>query len=400
MKKIFLFCLSCFLFLPFVHGEEIVLQSPYSILYNLNEDMVLFENRSEEEIPIASLTKIMTTLVAIEHIPSLEDTVALTPNVFYGLREANASVAEFRIGQRVTYLDLLYGAMLPSGADATQALAIFLAGNVDNYVNWMNEKAVQLGLSHTHYVNTTGLDVEGHYSTVKDVATLLKEALKNDLFRTIFTTKEYTTSDGTLHFKSTLLKMHEKYNVDISNILGAKTGFTDNAGSCLASIAEHNDVEYLLVTAGIDSKIKQPLHILDALNTYQYYFNRYDYYPVLNIGDYITTLEVEKSNIATLEITSPIAVYHYLNKDDLDLYTNYIGMNKVNPSILKGTEIGKLQIFNHNELIQTVDVLMPITLEKSMWSYIIKYGSLIFILLLTVCMFLLGRKKYVQSRNH
>lgn len=399
IKKILLFCISFLLFLPFVHGETVTLQSPYAILYNLNDDTILFENHSEEEIPIASLTKIMTTLVAIEHIPSLEDTIVLTPNVFYGLKEANASVAEFRIGQKVTYLDLLYGSMLPSGADATQALAISLAGNVDNYVAWMNEKAIELELSHTHYVNTTGLDAEGHYSTVKEVATLLKKALENDLFRTIFTTKEYTTSDGTLHFKSTLLKMHEKYNVDIANILGAKTGFTNQAGSCLASIARNNHIEYLLVTAGIDSKIKQPLHILDALNTYQYYFTHYDYYPVLNIGDYITTVEVEDSTIPTLEITSPIAVYEFLNKDDLDLHMNYIGMDKVDPNILKGANIGNLQIYNHGKLLQTIEIQMPITLEKSIWNPIIKYGSLVFLLMLAVCMFLLGRKKYVQSRN-
>ena len=251
MKKVLLISISFFLFLPFVHGEDVILQSPYSIMYNLNEDTILFENNSEKEIAIASLTKIMTTLVAIEHIPSLNDTVILTPNVFYGLVEANASVADFKIGQKVTYLDLLYGAMLPSGADATRALAINLAGSEEKFVVWMNEKARKLGLSHTHYVNTTGLDIENHYSTVKDVATLLKEALKNETFKKIFTTKEYTTSDGILHFKSTILKAEEKYNVQASIIQGSKTGFTNNAGSCLASISEHNGVEYLLVHINI-----------------------------------------------------------------------------------------------------------------------------------------------------
>lgn len=399
MKKILLIFVSFFLFFPFVYAEEVVLQSPYSILYNLNEDTILFENNSEEEIPIASLTKIMTTLVAIEHIPSLEDMVTLTPNVFYGLVEANASVADFKIGQKVTYLDLLYGAMLPSGADATRALAIFLSGSEENFVVWMNEKAQALGLQHTHYVNTTGLDIDNHYSTVKDVATLLKEALKNETFKKIFMTKEYTVSDGTLHFKSTVLKTEEKYNLQTSIIEGAKTGFTDNAGSCLASIAKQDNIEYLLVTAGIDSKIKQPLHILDAINTYQYYFTHYDYYPIISIGDPMVTLEVENSTISSLEVDSPIAVYEFLNKDELDLQTTYIGSTKVNPDVQEGTKLGQLMISNHGEIIKTVDVFMPITLKKSLWSQFIKYGGIIFLLLVTCVIFLLGRKRYVQSRN-
>jgi len=400
MKKVLLISISFFLFLPFVHGEDVILQSPYSIMYNLNEDTILFENNSEKEIAIASLTKIMTTLVAIEHIPSLNDTVILTPNVFYGLVEANASVADFKIGQKVTYLDLLYGAMLPSGADATRALAINLAGSEEKFVVWMNEKARKLGLSHTHYVNTTGLDIENHYSTVKDVATLLKEALKNETFKKIFTTKEYTTSDGILHFKSTILKAEEKYNVQASIIQGSKTGFTNNAGSCLASISEHDGVEYLLVTAGIDSKIKQPLHILDAINTYQYYFVHYDYYPIVNIGDIITILEVENSTISNLEITSPVAIYEFLNKDEIELQTSYIGITKVNPDIQKGEKIGQFIISNHGEVVKTMDVFMPVTLQKSIWSNIIKYGGIIILLILTFTMFILGRKKYVQSRNH
>lgn len=395
MKKFFLLCFSFFLCLPLVHGEEVVLQSPYAILYNLDEDSILFENASEEEIPIASLTKIMTTLVAIEHIPSLEDTVVLTPNVFYGLREANASVAEFKIGQKVTYLDLLYGAMLPSGADATRALAISLAGSEEDFVTWMNLKAEELGLIHTHYVNTSGLDILNHYSTVKDVATVLKYALQNDTFKTIFTTKEYTTSDGTLHFKSTLLKMQEKYHIDISHIQGAKTGFTNKAGSCLASIASNHNVNYLLVTAGIDHTIKQPLHILDAMNTYQYYFEHYEYYPIIKEGDVLTTLQIGNKKTSTLPVTAQQSIYEFLKKDELDLHTYYIGQRIVDTDVLEGQKIGEFVILNQGKILKTIDVNMPITLEKT-WSepVLLLLGIVFFVVLLV------GGKIYVQNRNH
>ena len=194
MKKIKILILLFIMFFTInVESIEFNLNSNHAILYNLNDGTVLYEKNSKDRTSIASMTKIMTAIVAIENINNLDEKVKLTYDDFRGLVEANASVAGFRSGEEVTYRDLLYGLMLPSGADAAQALTRLVAGNIDNYMNMMNQKAVELGLLNTHFVNPTGLDVENHYSTVEDVATLFQYAIKNETFLEIIKTKNYTT---------------------------------------------------------------------------------------------------------------------------------------------------------------------------------------------------------------
>ena len=174
--KVFLFILL--LIIPCtVKGLDI--NSKNAILYNLNTNEIIYEKNIDESIKIASLTKMMTTIVALENINNLNDKVIITDKMLEGLIELDASVAGFKVGDIVTYEDLLYGAMLPSGADATRALAISISGNIDDFVLLMNNKAKQLKLTNTYYTNTTGLDYKDNHSTVKDVAILLQYALSN-----------------------------------------------------------------------------------------------------------------------------------------------------------------------------------------------------------------------------
>lgn len=214
------------MFLPNVRALEVDINSKNMVLYNLTEDVLMAEKNKDERVNIASMTKIMTTLVAIEHIDNLDEKVVLNYQVFEGLVEANASVAGFKLGQTVTYRDLLYGTLLPSGADATKALALNLAGSESKFVSWMNKKAKDLGLKDTHFVNTSGLDVDGHYSTVNEVATMLKEAIKNETFNEIFKSKSYITSDNSLTMYSTFRGYVNRYGLSADYVVGAKTGYT------------------------------------------------------------------------------------------------------------------------------------------------------------------------------
>ena len=155
MKKYIIFIFLIF-FLPLtVFGLEI--NSKYVYFYNIDRDDVIYELNSTDEIAIASMTKIMTAIVAIENIANLDSTVTLTSKDFKGLKEANASTADFEKGEVVTYRDLLYGLMLPSGADAANALAIHISGSVNNYVNLMNQKAKTLGLNNTSFKKSSDL---------------------------------------------------------------------------------------------------------------------------------------------------------------------------------------------------------------------------------------------------
>ena len=159
-------------FIP-INIEALEINSEHAILYNMNDDIVIFEKNADERTYIASLTKIMTTIVAIENIDDVDETVSVPYEALDGLIAANASVAGFYSGQRVTYLDLLYGVMLPSGADATRTLAYYISGNEEEFVKLMNDKAIELGLTNTHFANTSGLDTDNHYSTVREYIQLI-----------------------------------------------------------------------------------------------------------------------------------------------------------------------------------------------------------------------------------
>ena len=161
-----------------VNAVEFELNSNHAILYNLNDNTVLYEKNSTDKTSIASLTKIMTGIVAIENIDNLDEKVKLTNADFKGLREANLATAGFRVGEEVTYRDLLYGLMLPSGADAAQSLTRNIAGSTEKFIEMMNQKAQELGCKNTHFVNPTGLDHQEHYSTVEDVPSYFNMQLK------------------------------------------------------------------------------------------------------------------------------------------------------------------------------------------------------------------------------
>lgn len=205
MKKFLLLILCSFFGILNVGAIELNLYSDNAIIYNYDLEEVIYEKNADEVISVASLTKIMSTIVLIENINDLDTTVVLNSSHFKGLIEKNASLAGFYIGQKVTYRDLIYGTMLPSGAEAVQTLAIEVFGSNEKLVEKMNEKTLALNLTNTHFVNPFGLDDDGHYSTVKDIATILKYALKNDFFKEVYTTRKYLTSDAKITLYSTIV---------------------------------------------------------------------------------------------------------------------------------------------------------------------------------------------------
>lgn len=269
--------------MPSVNAKESIspnalsnnLYSPYAILLNIEDEGIDFEARSEERIYPASLTKIMTAIVAIENIRDLEESIILPEEIFSSLYAANASMAGFLPGEEIPIIDLLYGTLLPSGADASMGLAFRTAGSEREFVKLMNEKANQLGMKNTHFSNVTGLHDDNHYTTVKDIATLLSYALKNEIFRQVFTSESYYTTGTMMHpggftLYSTMSKDLDHYEFDGGRILGGKTGYTNEAGLCLASLAEKNGTEYILVTAGAaGNHYTEPYHIQDAFTVYE-----------------------------------------------------------------------------------------------------------------------------------
>ena len=250
------------------------LYSPYAVLVDLESGNVLAEQNSTERMYPASLTKIMTALIAIEETEDMEQTTMLPSDIFPSLYEENASLAGFQPGETVTWKDLLYGVMLPSGAECCLTFARQIAGSEGAFVDLMNKKAEELGMNDTHFANATGLQDKKHYSTVRDIAVLLRYALENETFRQVFTARRYSIPPTAYHsegftFYNTMFQAMDNAGISDDDILGGKTGYTEKAGLCLASLAEINDREYILVTAKADGNhYTEPYHVIDAENVY------------------------------------------------------------------------------------------------------------------------------------
>ncbi|MBV4437636.1 D-alanyl-D-alanine carboxypeptidase family protein [Clostridium tyrobutyricum] len=250
------------------------LTSPNAILVRLKDNAILMQKNSQEKIYPASLTKIMTAIVAIENLPNLNEQIRLTNYTFQGLYKADASMAGFQPGENVRAIDLLYGALLPSGAESCIGLADQIAGSEQGFVKMMNQKAADIGMDNTHFENATGLHNKNHYTTVKDMAILLSYALQNDTFREIFTSSRHSTQPTNKHpggmtFYSTMFQELINQSIIDGEILGGKTGYTNEAGLCLASLAKVGRQEYILISAGAKGNHhSEQYNITDALAVY------------------------------------------------------------------------------------------------------------------------------------
>lgn len=248
-------------------------------VYNLTDDRNGEAFNENEKLPMASLTKMMTVLVGLEKAGSLDQVAPVDTETYQRLVDENASMAGFFGGETTTYRDLFYGAMLPSGGEAAVSIAINISGSELGFVSLMNEKAAELGLSNTHFQNPDGMDELGHYSSAKDMAMLLKNAIEDENYRTIFTKKDYVSSytnshpEG-LYFESTVFERLRDYDYQGFEILGGKSGTTEKAGLCWATLASKNGKEYIIVVMGApyddidnldDGNIRDTLDILERL---------------------------------------------------------------------------------------------------------------------------------------
>ncbi len=349
MKKIIWIFVVALLLLPY-HVFSLNIKSEHVILYNLNDNTILYELKPNERVSIASMTKIMTALIVIDSVDNLNEEFTMTSDMYKTLKEENASLAGFSIGERVTYYDLLYGLLLPSGAEAAQGLAIKTSGSIDSFVKKMNAKAKELNLLNTHFANPTGLDDKNNYSTVSDVAVILKKALENEEFKKIFTTKKYVTSNKRHTFVSTSYRN----DMDTSFIDGSKTGFTYDAGLCMASISHYDGVNYLLVTAKApyDNRAN---HIIDAKTIYNHYFTNYSEQVILHKNDHLVTLTLYDGR--TIDYLSNVDFKKYLSKN-CKLVKEYRGKETIEENDELNSKLGEFVIKCGDEIIYRQDILV------------------------------------------
>lgn len=389
MKKVVFFLFSLFFFCYSVYAENFDITGEYVSLYNMNEDILLYSKNDTKKTSIASLTKMMTTLVAIEEIDNLDKIVTIKERDFEGT--VGYSKAGFKVGDKVTYRDLLYGIILPSGADAVNAVVNNTLG-YDKFIKKMNETAKKIGMNDTSYANPVGKDDENNYSTSSDLAKLLKYALKNETFKTIFTTKSYKTSNG-INLESTVNSYKNILNTD--EIKGAKSGFTKDAGRCLASITTLNNVDYLLVV--INSSTTNPYNaVKDTITIYDYYNNNYGYKNIINDDTFIKEIPINLSKEKTYKITGSEEIEKYL-KNDTEVTYEYVGSDKITFNTKKGSKLGVVNIYDGDVLLATSNVYLENNIEYyPIITYVLIGIAVIFVLLIIRK---LSKKKHRRKRR-
>lgn len=400
MKKI-LFLLVC-LFIPIscFALEYPNVSSKYVETYDITDGKVLYEKNSNEVVSIASLTKLATIMTAIENIENLDEEVTITYSILNTV-DPSASVAGLRAGDILTYRDLLYAAMLPSGADATNSIAILTSGSIDNYVVKMNEFVNKIGLKNTHFVNVTGLDDDNHYSTCDDVRKLLEYSLKNKDFREIYTTKEYTMKNGKL-LKSTLYKYNAS-NDDMNKIIGSKSGSTGNAGYCLSSLSNINGHEVITIVLNAPRYGNTFYNINDTITLIDYMNNNYKEALLIKKHKLIKTIPVKLSKINKYKIYSSKEIKKYLPSDyDINkLNIKYKGLKELSFSNKKKDKIGTISYYYDKELLYKQDIILDKKIEIDFikvfkaYYYIIIPTLLVFIGLI---IFIIRKLKHKKNK--
>ena len=245
-------------------GDE--LSSKHAIVIDLTGKAILAQKDAFTVISPASMTKILTLLVAAEHIEreaQLDDTYTIDLSITDYCYVNECSVAGFNRDEAVTVRNLMYGTILPSGAEAALGLANYIAGSHEAFVEMMNEKVAELGLSETaHFTNCVGLYNKQNVCTVYDMAMILRAAMENELCREVLTTKIYQIPANGEHpegmtLSNWFLRRIEDYVPDGMKVIGAKTGYVSQAGSCAASIAQTEGGDYYICVTANTTSSKQ-----------------------------------------------------------------------------------------------------------------------------------------------
>lgn len=234
--------------------------SEYAILIDMADQEVLLQKKGYERMNPASMTKVLTVLVAAEQIEKPDDTFVMTQEITDYSYVHDCSAVGFSVGEKIPLKDLFYGAIMPSGADAALGLANYVSGSQEAFVELMNEKLSELGLSDTaHFTNCVGIYDENHYCTAYDMAIIMEAALDNELCREVMSAKRYITTPTIEHpegisISNLFLRRIEDHDTGGEVICG-KTGYVIQSGSCAVSYgADERGKEYVCVTVNAPSK--------------------------------------------------------------------------------------------------------------------------------------------------
>lgn len=271
--------------------------SQAAIVIDAETGQVLYEKNSDVGKYPASITKVITVLIALEHNLDMDQVVTMSENAVWGIERSSTNIG-LDVGEQVTIRDLMYATMVNSANECAYALAELVAGDVESFAKLMNEKAEELGCKHTHFVTPNGLHDDEHYTTAYDMALIMQAAIKNDTFREIAGTVSYTIPPTNMTDESRPLwtgtKMINPANPNYYEYCeGGKNGYTTNANNTLVTFAKKDDLELICVVLDCDG---QKYTFSDSKALYNYCYNNYMYYYPLSDFSFTKEDDTEDSN--------------------------------------------------------------------------------------------------------
>ena len=339
--------MSFFLIVGTVKAEEFAKNAKSAVLMEYSTGKILYEKNKDEKLAPASMTKIMTMLILMEKIDNKEISLDSLVNISKSASSMGGSQMFLDEGSEVKISELIKGLSIASANDAAVAIAEFLGGSVDNFVNMMNEKARELKLENTSFKNPHGLDQEGHYSSAKDMAIMARELIKHDTILKFTSTYEdyFNKSDGSKTWLVNTNKLVRFYN----GVDGLKTGYTNTAKYCLTATAKKNNIRFITVLMGEESSDLRSKETTELLN---YAFNNYKLNTILSSDNIIKEEYVEKSNVDKVGLVTINDVNEVIsNNKELDKYNYNVKVNKLVAPIKKGEKVGTVEIKDKDGLI-------------------------------------------------
>lgn len=415
MKKRILFYLlifSCFL----VNTDKVyaapAIISESAVLIDAGTGTILAQKNADKKMYPASLTKIMTAILAIE-LGDLSDVITVDDDTPY---EIEGSHIALEPGEILTLKDLLYALMLPSANDAASVIAKHYGGSLQNFVEMMNTKAKELGAYGTNFTNPHGLHDKNHYTTAADLALITKYAMENDTFRKIVSTTKYeiqpTNIKNEPRYFTSLNKLiyNKSYNqiyVDGMYIspyyeyaTGAKTGYTPEAGNCLAATAKKDGTELIAVTMkGISLEMYQ-----DAHNLFNFGFEEYESTTLVGKNTFIKNVKITNGDSKEISVITESDLTALIEKNSLDDIKSNVYINDITLPIEKNDIVGRIEYTLDNKVIGTVNLITPISVkstaaesQENLFITVVKFLGFV-VLLPTVLLLLL--KIYNDIRIH
>ena len=352
-------------------NEEPRINSKAAIIFDRTTKKVMWGKNENDKRAMASTTKIMTAIVVLEN-SNLTDVVTISKKA----AGTGGSRLKIKAGDKITVNDLLYGLMLKSGNDAAVALAQHVGGSVEGFAELMNKKALELGLTNSHFVTPHGLDSKEHYTTAYELALLTDYALSNPKFASVVKTKTYNISiNGTTRtISNTNELLGNLYGVD-----GVKTGFTGNAMRCLVTSCSRDGHQIITVVLGADTKKDRTI---DSKKLIEYAFSNFER---VNIEEIVLKefeewklinkdrININKAKDINLELTmkeikNKIIPLKRGEQKDIKIIINCI--YEYEAPVNKGIKVGNVIIKNKNEIIETVDIVTGSEIKKKdIWFY-------------------------------